>query len=60
MQYQRFHEAVARLWARDDAKVLKLWNEGRTIEEIRKVVPISERTFWQIVEAAADKEKEQK
>jgi hypothetical protein len=53
---ERFINAVRKQWAADDATVVSMWQSGRTIDEIRKVVPISEHTFWQILEVHASRE----
>jgi predicted transposase YbfD/YdcC len=53
---ERFINAVRKQWAADNATVLAMWQSGKTIEQIRAVVPISERTFWEILEAHASRE----
>jgi hypothetical protein len=52
----KFESAIKKQWAKDHATVLAMWQSGRTIDEIRKVVPISEHTFWQILEVHASRE----
>jgi hypothetical protein len=53
---ERFINAVRKQWQKDDEKVVQLWNAGKTIDEIRAVVPISERTFFEILEVHASRE----
>jgi hypothetical protein len=53
---ERFINAIRKQWSKDDATVVSMWSSGKSIEEIRKVVPISERTFWEILEVHATRE----
>jgi hypothetical protein len=57
MQFQRFHDAVARRWAKDDEVIVKMWREGATIEQIQTKIPVSERTIWEVLEIHGEKEK---
>jgi hypothetical protein len=57
---ERFINAVRKQWSADDATILSMWQSGKTIEQIRAVVPVSERTFWEVIEVAASREAEAK